>query len=89
MALAKLCCMLQEYPFARQIYGFRFKAFIVDHRAREGSTEEANIVKDRLSRMGNTCAAVSSQQLISKRTGCTHTGLELAKPNETYRAPRF
>ena len=56
MALAQLCCMLQEYPFARRTYGFQFKAFIVDHMAREGSTEEANVVKDNLSRMGtNLC----------------------------------
>ena len=52
MALAKLCSMLQEHPFARQMYGFHFKAFIVDHKAREGSAEEANVVKDGLNHMG-------------------------------------
>ncbi|KAL6719362.1 hypothetical protein ACLMJK_003601 [Lecanora helva] len=48
MALAKLCALLREDPFVRQTYRFRFKAFIVDHRAREGSREEASMVQKSL-----------------------------------------
>ena len=52
MALATLCSMLKENEFARKIYNFNFQAFVVDHRARDGSGIEAAIVKAKLLRMG-------------------------------------
>ena len=54
-ALAALCRGLTSehiYP-SKQHFAVAFKAFIVDHNAREGSSEEAERVRERLDRMGN------------------------------------
>lgn len=46
MALVKLCCQLkdfrEQYPV---LQFFRLHAFIVDHKARPGSTDEAKRVR--------------------------------------------
>ena len=52
MALAQLCSGLIQYEPAKRQFGFRFKAYIVDHNARENSTFEAQYVRDRLLSMG-------------------------------------
>jgi hypothetical protein len=52
MALAHLCSGLMRYKTARQQWDFQFKAFIIDHNAREGSASEAQCVRDRLHSMG-------------------------------------
>lgn len=52
MALAQLCSGLTRYPPAKQQWDFRFKAYIIDHNAREGSAFEAQCVRDRLFFMG-------------------------------------
>ncbi len=51
MALAYLC---RSLPMQRP----RFKAFIVDHRAREGSRREAEAVRDALEGMGTKSVAL-------------------------------
>jgi len=49
MALAFLCQSLTELPlYKRGDRSFRYIPFIVDHKAREGSTEEALLVSKRL-----------------------------------------
>lgn len=55
MALAALCRGLTyEHVYrSKQHLAIGFKAFIVDHNAREGSSEEAERVRERLDRMGN------------------------------------
>lgn len=60
MALAFLCSKMREKatkiqhnPQDDSIVP-RFRAFIVDHRAREGSGEEAKIVRGRLRDLGMT-----------------------------------
>ena len=55
MALAALCRGLtQEHMYrSKQYITIGFKAFIVDHNAREGSSKEAERVWERLDRMGN------------------------------------
>ena len=52
MALVKLCSMFNEYDFARRTYKLHIQAFIVDHKAREGSRWEAIQVKNSVMRMG-------------------------------------
>jgi hypothetical protein len=54
MALAHLCAGLQRYDPAKRLFGFAIQPFIVDHNAREGSTEEAQRVRIRLRNMGNS-----------------------------------
>ncbi|KAJ5279433.1 hypothetical protein N7478_004805 [Penicillium angulare] len=49
MALAYLCRQLEKTPIGGPI---SVTAFIVDHRARKESSEEASIVKSRLSKLG-------------------------------------
>jgi hypothetical protein len=49
MALAYLCSTIQTLPSAAvDNVRFRFHPFIVDHKAREGSTEEAHKVAQNL-----------------------------------------
>ena len=52
MALAKLCVMVRQDDLARNQNNFQFQAFIVDHQARKGSREEAQLVRETLRRMG-------------------------------------
>ena len=52
MALAALCSDLMTYPPAKQLYDFQFTPFIVDHKARQGSSEEAERVQKRLRNLG-------------------------------------
>ena len=52
MALAQLCSGLTQHPPAKQEWDFHFKAYIIDHNAREGSAFEAQRVHDRLFFMG-------------------------------------
>lgn len=52
MALTALCVALKSYPPAKQRFDFQFRPFIIDHRAREGSSEEVERVRQRLNRMG-------------------------------------
>ena len=54
MALSALCVALTRYPPAKERFDFQFHAFIIDHRAREGSSEEVERVRQRLRRMGTT-----------------------------------
>lgn len=51
MALAHLCLTIKVAPELHP-YNFRFYAFIVDHRARPGSAEEACFVKKQLQSWG-------------------------------------
>ena len=44
--------MTQEDRYRPKHFAVDFKAFIVDHNAREGSSEEAERVRERLDRMG-------------------------------------
>ena len=59
MALAALCRQLKYVPRASETK-LSFQAFVVDHKARDGSTTEAQSVCRRLDRMGmlllNRCA---------------------------------
>lgn len=64
MALASLCAGLVKYQPARERYNFEFMAFIVDHRAREGSDFEAKKTKNKLYSMG-----------IGSQLGLTSNGL--------------
>lgn len=50
MALAQLCAMLQRNQLAFPEYQY-IRAFVVDHKAREGSQLEVNMVKSRLLRL--------------------------------------
>lgn len=50
MALAYLCRTLASWAELYDI-GLSYEAFIVDHKAREGSTEEAKIVSERLEKL--------------------------------------
>ena len=52
MALAQLCSGLTLHPPAKRQWDFHFKAYIIDHNAREGSAFEAQRVRDRLFLMG-------------------------------------
>ena len=54
-ALAALCHGLtpEHINRSKQRFAVAFKAFIVDHNAREGSSEEAERVRERLDCMGN------------------------------------
>lgn len=52
MALAALCSDLTRYPPAKREFDFQFTPFIVDHKARQGSSEEVERVRLRLRSMG-------------------------------------
>ncbi|MCJ1398415.1 hypothetical protein MMC11_001613 [Xylographa trunciseda] len=53
MALAYLCQSMKELnSMDRDGLNFQFRAYVVDHRARDGSTEEAMLVVNRLRRLG-------------------------------------
>ena len=53
MALAYLCRSMKELDAQhRDSLSFQLRAYVVDHGARDGSTEEANLVKDRLRNLG-------------------------------------
>ncbi len=52
MALAALCSSLTNHPPAKRRYDFQFRAFIIDHKAREGSSDEVERVRNRLYKMG-------------------------------------
>ena len=52
MALAALCSSLTRYLPAKRGFGFRFTPFIIDHKARQGSSEEVERVRLRLRLMG-------------------------------------
>lgn len=54
MALSALCVALTTYPPAKQRFDFQFHAIIIDHKAREGSSEEVKRVQQRLKRIGIT-----------------------------------
>ena len=51
MALATLCRGLQCEARVRKQFEFSFEAFIVDHRARKGSSEETQVVSTRVSKL--------------------------------------
>lgn len=52
MALTSLCADLTSYPPAKRYFDFQFKPLIIDHKAREGSSEEVERVRKRIRRMG-------------------------------------
>ena len=52
MALARLCAELKKLPKELQRWNFRFTAFIVDHRARPNSSNEACFVRNQLQSWG-------------------------------------
>lgn len=52
MALTALCAALTSYPPAKRHFDFEFKPFIIDHKAREGSSEEVERVRKKIMRMG-------------------------------------
>lgn len=49
MALATLCRGIQSNARVTEQFEFSFEAFIVDHKARKGSREEALLVSTRVS----------------------------------------
>lgn len=51
MALATLCRGLQFDARVKKQFEFSFEAFIVDHKARKGSSEEAHLVSTRVYRL--------------------------------------
>ena len=53
MALASLCARAQSSGS----YDWRFRAFVVDHGAREGSNEEAEAVAKLVNEKGKSFAA--------------------------------
>lgn len=52
MALARLCAELKKLPKELQKWNFHFTAFIVDHRARPNSSNEAYFVRNQLQTWG-------------------------------------
>ena len=52
MALSALCVALTKYRLAKQRFDFAFHAIIIDHKAREGSSQEVKRVRQRLRRIG-------------------------------------
>lgn len=54
MALAALCVALKTYPLAKQIFDFQFFPIVIDHKARERSSDEVERVRQRLIEMGTT-----------------------------------
>ena len=52
MALASLCSALTRYPPAKQRFDFRFTPIVIDHKARQGSSEEVDRVCQRLRKLG-------------------------------------
>ena len=52
MALAALCSDLTRYPPAKRCFDFQFTPIVVDHKARQGSSEEVERVRLRLQLMG-------------------------------------
>ena len=52
MALAALCVALKTYPPAKQMFDFQFFPIVIDHKARERSSEEVERVRQRLIEMG-------------------------------------
>ena len=66
MALARLC----SGPKTNTKHSVDFHAFIVDHKARAGSAEEAKLVASRLQKLGmlSGLSIHSWQILTAKRT---------------------
>ena len=63
MALAKLCASVEETKSSKATSTspkFKFRAFVVDHKAREGSEVEASLVKRSLNQMGRFPLLLSS-----------------------------
>ena len=58
MALAALCRDLTSYPPAKRSWDFQFTPFVIDHRARQGSSEEVERVRLRLQSMGTVLCLV-------------------------------
>ena len=52
MALAALCSDLTRHPPAKRLFDFQFTAFVIDHKARQGSSSEVERVRVRLKSMG-------------------------------------
>lgn len=52
MALTALCVALTRFSRAKHRFDFQLFPFIIDHKAREGSSEEVERVRRRLWRMG-------------------------------------
>ena len=52
MALAALCVALKTYPPAKEVFDFQFIPIVIDHKARERSSEEVERVRQRLIGMG-------------------------------------
>ena len=52
MALAHLCQEFRQHNSGKALGTFRFTAFIIDHKAREGGCMEVRRTKRRLKRMG-------------------------------------
>ena len=52
MALAHLCSSLQRFRFGNVFGHFHFTALIVDHKSRDGSSQEAENTRIRVQRMG-------------------------------------
>ena len=80
MALATLCKQFnsvpnQDKPDSLRGYIFRFRAFIVDHKAREGSSIEARLTAQRLQRLGlssylggRSSFSIDNSQVSSQRS---------------------
>ena len=57
MALAYLCSAMRGMPYASII---DFTGFVVDHKLRDGSTEEAQKVRDSLAQLGTLSVGQTS-----------------------------
>lgn len=86
MVLAKLCMSLPSV-INKTLPKPDFHAFIVDHKARVGSHEEAHLVASRLNKMGTTpCESFSCNRLIPKRSAVDHYIVGVANGSQASRA---
>ena len=83
MALAYLCQSVKELDaIDRDGLDFCLTAYVVDHRARDSSTEEANLVVKRLRRLGEvgTEQQIAENSILTKVPGVKSRVLEMDWP---------
>ncbi|MCJ1386841.1 hypothetical protein MMC17_009969 [Xylographa soralifera] len=86
MALAYLCQSMKRLDTVdRDGLKFRFRAFVVDHKARDGSTDEANLVMKRLRTLGEAVKQqwAAEKSLLMKVLGVKSRVLNMDWPQES------
>ncbi|MCJ1433416.1 hypothetical protein MMC27_002776 [Xylographa pallens] len=86
MALAYLCQSVKELDTAdRDGLKFRFRAYVVDHRARDGSADEADLVVKRLRNSGKVVKQQwgSEKRLLMKVLGVKSRVLKMNWPQQS------